>query len=200
MSIVGLWSGREKKKRKIGMARKRAENREGSLGFPGVVKPVFTKDTLPFFLVTLPRNTFNATIHDLSHLGHLQIRVEGYSIRGVTQFCKCNNFFHTAANCFMKPRCLKCGKEHITKNCEITNRRTTYYGNAIRQNKTCLSDMRKAVWAVYFHIRSSDEEPLPSFCPVGPNSWCKYQNQVVEGSVETFRHSNKLPVAVMDAI
>ncbi|GFW85882.1 uncharacterized protein TNCV_1623261 [Trichonephila clavipes] len=77
---------------------------------------------------------------------------------------------------------------------------TMYYGNAIRQNKTCLSDMRKAVWAVYFHIRSSDEEPLHSFCPVGPNSWCKYQNQVVEGSVETFRHSNKLPVAVMDAI
>ncbi|GFV46872.1 putative DD41D transposase [Trichonephila clavipes] len=55
--------------------------------------------------------------------------------------------------------------------------------------------MRKAVWAVYFHIRSSDEKPLHSFCPVGPNSWCKYQNQVVEGSVETFRHSNKLPVA-----
>ncbi|GFT69218.1 nucleic-acid-binding protein from transposon X-element [Trichonephila clavipes] len=27
------------------MARKRAENREGSLGFPGFVKPVFTKDT-----------------------------------------------------------------------------------------------------------------------------------------------------------
>ncbi|GFX59079.1 retrovirus-related Pol polyprotein from transposon 17.6 [Trichonephila clavipes] len=48
--------------------------------------------------------------------------------------------------------------------------------------------MRKAVWAVYFHIRSSDEEPLHSFCPVGPNSWCKYQNQVVEGSVQTFRH------------
>ncbi|GFY02916.1 uncharacterized protein TNCV_3507961 [Trichonephila clavipes] len=61
---------------------------------------------------------------------------------------------------------------------------TTYYGNAIRQNKTCLSDMRKAVWAVSFHIRSNDEEPLHSFCPVGPNSWCKYQSQVVEGSVE----------------
>ncbi|GFV19300.1 uncharacterized protein TNCV_3225601 [Trichonephila clavipes] len=42
---------------------------------------------------------------------------------------------------------------------------TTYYGNAIRQNKTCLSDMRKAVCAVYFHIRSSDEEPLHSFVP-----------------------------------
>ncbi|GFV58237.1 hypothetical protein TNCV_1288821 [Trichonephila clavipes] len=43
---VDLWSGREKK-RKIGMARKRAENREGSLGFPGFVKPVFTKDSKP---------------------------------------------------------------------------------------------------------------------------------------------------------
>ncbi|GFT52638.1 hypothetical protein TNCV_3765371 [Trichonephila clavipes] len=44
---VDLWSGREKKKRKIGMARKRAENRERSLGFPGFVKPVFTKDSKP---------------------------------------------------------------------------------------------------------------------------------------------------------
>ncbi|GFU66883.1 hypothetical protein TNCV_895191 [Trichonephila clavipes] len=41
---VDLWSGREKKKRETGMARKRAENREGSLGF---VKPVFTKDSKP---------------------------------------------------------------------------------------------------------------------------------------------------------
>ncbi|GFT90300.1 hypothetical protein TNCV_702041 [Trichonephila clavipes] len=34
LSNVGLWSGREKKKREIGMARKRAENREGHLGSP----------------------------------------------------------------------------------------------------------------------------------------------------------------------
>ncbi|GFT66092.1 uncharacterized protein TNCV_3238291 [Trichonephila clavipes] len=42
---MGLWSGREKKKRETGMARKRAKNREGSLGFPGFAKPVFTKDS-----------------------------------------------------------------------------------------------------------------------------------------------------------
>ncbi|GFU28295.1 hypothetical protein TNCV_99691 [Trichonephila clavipes] len=33
------------KKREIGMARKRAENREGSLEFPGFVTPVFTEDS-----------------------------------------------------------------------------------------------------------------------------------------------------------
>ncbi|GFU90652.1 hypothetical protein TNCV_2092491 [Trichonephila clavipes] len=47
VSNVGLLSGREKKKREIGVARKRAENREGSLGFPGFVNPVFTKDSKP---------------------------------------------------------------------------------------------------------------------------------------------------------
>ncbi|GFW96499.1 hypothetical protein TNCV_4358211 [Trichonephila clavipes] len=53
VSNVGLLSGREKKKREIGMARKMAENREGSLGFPGFVKPVFTKDS------PLPRSDGN---------------------------------------------------------------------------------------------------------------------------------------------
>ncbi|GFV23663.1 hypothetical protein TNCV_5108491 [Trichonephila clavipes] len=43
--VCGL--DRKKKKREIWMARKRAENREGSLGFPGFVKPVFTKDSKP---------------------------------------------------------------------------------------------------------------------------------------------------------
>ncbi|GFV00665.1 hypothetical protein TNCV_2950331 [Trichonephila clavipes] len=42
LSKVGLWSGREKKKRETGMARKRAENREGSLEHLGSVKPVLT--------------------------------------------------------------------------------------------------------------------------------------------------------------
>ncbi|GFT53718.1 hypothetical protein TNCV_2504041 [Trichonephila clavipes] len=44
---VDLWSGREKKKREIGMASKRAENSERSLGYPGFVKPVITKDSKP---------------------------------------------------------------------------------------------------------------------------------------------------------
>ncbi|GFU24665.1 nucleic-acid-binding protein from transposon X-element [Trichonephila clavipes] len=81
-----------------------------------------TKLELPFFLVTLPRNEINATIRELTHLHYLKISVEGYSIRGVTQCYKCNNLYHTAANCFMQPRCIKCGKDHMTKDCVITNR------------------------------------------------------------------------------
>ncbi|GFY24652.1 hypothetical protein TNCV_1016981 [Trichonephila clavipes] len=53
---VDLWSGREKKKRKIGMARKRAENREGSLGFPGGLGPYWRNSLVIVFhnLVLIP--------------------------------------------------------------------------------------------------------------------------------------------------
>ncbi|GFX66174.1 RNA-directed DNA polymerase from mobile element jockey [Trichonephila clavipes] len=36
-----------------------------------------------------------------------------------TQCFSCNKFNHTAENCHHKPRCLKCGLNHQTKECEI---------------------------------------------------------------------------------
>ncbi|GBN74172.1 hypothetical protein AVEN_6943-1 [Araneus ventricosus] len=60
--------------------------------------------------------------------------------------------------------------------------------------------MRNAVWAIYFHTRSTDNESVHSFCPAGETSWCKYNQAVLKGTAETFRHKNSLPPAVMDAI
>ncbi|GFW96326.1 uncharacterized protein TNCV_1294091 [Trichonephila clavipes] len=81
-----------------------------------------TKLPLPFFLITLTRNKENLTIFDLKHVGHMQVKIEGYSVKGTTQCFNCNDFFHTAANCHMTPRCLKCGKAHLTKDCDIKER------------------------------------------------------------------------------
>ncbi|GFU44882.1 nucleic-acid-binding protein from transposon X-element [Trichonephila clavipes] len=81
-----------------------------------------TKKSLPYFLITLPRNDLNSKIFDIKKLGYLQVKVEGYLVRGITQCFNCNNFYHTAANCFMKPRCLKCGKDQATRNCHIKER------------------------------------------------------------------------------
>ncbi|GFV75403.1 uncharacterized protein TNCV_1482491 [Trichonephila clavipes] len=86
-----------------------------------------TKLPLPFFLITLPRNTENLTIFDIKHVGHMQVKIEGYSVKGTTQCFNCNDFYHTAANCHMPPRCLKCGEEHLTKNCEIKERQENPY-------------------------------------------------------------------------
>ncbi|GFY16312.1 uncharacterized protein TNCV_2349571 [Trichonephila clavipes] len=65
---------------------------------------------------------------------------------------------------------------------------TTYYGNAIRQNNSSVSDMRQAILAIYCHYRSNDEEPMHHFCPIGDTSWCKYQKAVATNSASLFKH------------
>ncbi|GFX68538.1 hypothetical protein TNCV_1799511, partial [Trichonephila clavipes] len=48
-----------------------------------------------------------------------------------------------------------------------------YYGNAIRCNSTSVKEMRKAIWAVWGHSCSTDDEPIHWFCPTNPNTWYK---------------------------
>ncbi|GFS88756.1 nucleic-acid-binding protein from transposon X-element [Trichonephila clavipes] len=78
-----------------------------------------TKQKLPVFLVTHPRNIFNSKIFDLNRLCYLVVNVEGYEGKGVTQCYSCNKFNHTSDLCHLKPRCRKCGLGHQTKDCEI---------------------------------------------------------------------------------
>ncbi|GFU21122.1 nucleic-acid-binding protein from transposon X-element [Trichonephila clavipes] len=85
-----------------------------------------TKQKLPVFMITLPRNIQNAKIFQLKTLGYLSIRIEGYEGTGVTQCYKCNRFNHTSDNCRMNPRCLKCGEAHQTKECPIQRTETAY--------------------------------------------------------------------------
>ncbi|GFT17142.1 nucleic-acid-binding protein from transposon X-element [Trichonephila clavipes] len=68
-----------------------------------------TKNPLPVY-ISLPRNITNLKIFDIKTLGYLSIRVEPYEGRGIAQCFTCNNFNHTSENCYITPRCLKCGK------------------------------------------------------------------------------------------
>ncbi|GFY17288.1 nucleic-acid-binding protein from transposon X-element [Trichonephila clavipes] len=86
-----------------------------------------TKRTLPIFLITLPRNLDNLKIFDLKTLSYLSIRVEGYDGKGVTQCYTCNNFNHSSENCHLNPRCLKCGENHITRDCPKKQKLETAY-------------------------------------------------------------------------
>ncbi|GFU92507.1 nucleic-acid-binding protein from transposon X-element [Trichonephila clavipes] len=78
-----------------------------------------TKQLLPVFTISLPRNTFNENIFHLKTLGYLSITVEGFVSRGVIQCFQCNQFNHTAEHCHLTPKCLKCGEKHQTRNCQI---------------------------------------------------------------------------------
>lgn len=74
-----------------------------------------------------------------------------------------------------------------------------YYGKAIRENVDSLDNIRRAVWAIYFHKLSTDAKPQHGLCPKEPSSWCGYNRSLVEGS-ETYSHKHNIPEAVMDVL
>ncbi|GFT14933.1 nucleic-acid-binding protein from transposon X-element [Trichonephila clavipes] len=90
-----------------------------------------TKRTLPTYLITLPRNLDNLKIFDLKTLSYLSIRVEGFNGKGVTQSYTCNNFNHSSENCHLNPRCLKCGENHLTRECPIKRPNNAANDNAL---------------------------------------------------------------------
>ncbi|GFV69315.1 RNA-directed DNA polymerase from mobile element jockey [Trichonephila clavipes] len=81
-----------------------------------------TKTSLPFFLVILPRNAHNSKIFDLTHLSFLQVRVEGYLVRGITQCFNCNNFLSHRRELSYEAKVLKMWKNHATRNCLVKER------------------------------------------------------------------------------
>ncbi|GFV87405.1 RNA-directed DNA polymerase from mobile element jockey [Trichonephila clavipes] len=78
-----------------------------------------TKQLLPVFTVPLLRNLVNSNIFDLKTLSYLSIIAEGFESKEATQCFQCNLFNHTADNCHLTPRCLKCVDTHQTRDCQI---------------------------------------------------------------------------------
>lgn len=68
-----------------------------------------------------------------------------------------------------------------------------YYGKAIRENTGNLENMRKAVWASFFHKISTDTTPVHGLCP--HNSWCKYNSS----DRINYKHHG-LPEVIMDLV
>ncbi|GFW65258.1 uncharacterized protein TNCV_395241 [Trichonephila clavipes] len=65
-----------------------------------------------------------------------------------------------------------------------------YYGLAIRKNLSSVEDMKRAIWAIYFHKLSTEDNPQHALCPLGEDSWCGYNRSIVtgEGLIEKCLH------------
>lgn len=76
-----------------------------------------------------------------------------------------------------------------------------YYGLAIRRNASeGVEAMKRAIWAEYFHLGSTDERPEHALCPTDNDTWCKYQKAKTDKTV--YKHSDHfhLPTAVLQEI
>ncbi|GFX93454.1 uncharacterized protein TNCV_1093941 [Trichonephila clavipes] len=54
-----------------------------------------------------------------------------------------------------------------------------YYGLAIRKNLSSVEDVKRAIWAIYFHKLSTEDNPQHALCPLGEDSWCGYNRSIV---------------------
>lgn len=88
------------------------------------------------------------------------------------------------------------GRNRLTD--QVIDQLQTYYGLAIRKNTSDLQAMKRAVWAIYFHKRSTDEKPIHGLCPTGSDSWCRYNKTAAIGG--TYKHKTSIPEAIMDLI
>ncbi|GFW36575.1 uncharacterized protein TNCV_1955751 [Trichonephila clavipes] len=67
------------------------------------------------------------------------------------------------------------GKAKVVLTDSIISKIQSYYRMAIRNNINDLHSMKTAVWAVYFHLLSSNESPQHERCHAIINTWCKFQ-------------------------
>ena len=78
-------------------------------------------------------------------------------------------------------RNLRKAKKETTGKVELTDRMIdrlqNYYGIAIRSNIGELDGMKKAIFAPLFHYASSSTKEYQTYCPVGPDSWCRFQSK-----------------------
>lgn len=88
------------------------------------------------------------------------------------------------------------GKGRLTDS-EINNLQV-YYGKGIRENCQDVGQMKKAIWAIYYHKMSTDEKPIHSLCPKGEDSWCGYNRALI--TKENYTHKHSLPMSVLEKI
>ncbi|GFU53933.1 nucleic-acid-binding protein from transposon X-element [Trichonephila clavipes] len=88
-----------------------------------------TKSPLPLFMIQLKKLNKNAQdIYKIKHINYLTVEVVPFRRRpGASQCFNCNYFNHANKDCRMTPRCLKCGKNHTTATCPITERLKTLH-------------------------------------------------------------------------
>ncbi|GFW25631.1 uncharacterized protein TNCV_1308921 [Trichonephila clavipes] len=70
-----------------------------------------------------------------------------------------------------------------------------YYELAIRKNLSSVEDMKRAIWAIYFHKLSTEDNPQHALCPLGEDSWCGYNRSIVTG--EFYIHKHSLPESIL---
>lgn len=74
---------------------------------------------LPIFLIQITGDSKIGELKSIRGLFHRYISWEPLRKQGIPQCRRCQNFFHSAANCYLPPRCVKCDQNHESAECLV---------------------------------------------------------------------------------
>jgi len=78
-----------------------------------------TKIPLRLFFVGLVKDDNSKTIFDITSIRHTKIKVEEpHKCRDLVQCQNCQDYGHTRSYCNHSPRCVRCGKNHLSSSCD----------------------------------------------------------------------------------
>lgn len=127
----------------------------------------------------------DVVIKKLECVGHVQKRM-GTRLRTLKDKCKKEKLSDG------KPLS---GKNRLTT--AAVQKLQTFYGLSIRRNTHSVVEMKKAVWATYFHVQSTNEMPTHQLCPNDELTWCKYKKAELESKSYDHGKHFHLPEAIM---
>ena len=82
----------------------------------------------------------------------------------------------------------------------VFNKLQNYFGIAIRQNTDSAYSMKKCALASLFHNTAFDDNKPHGLCPIGENSWCKWQREVAVSGKSGFKPKLSLPNVIFDFV
>ncbi|GFQ71315.1 nucleic-acid-binding protein from transposon X-element [Trichonephila clavata] len=74
---------------------------------------------MPLFLVVSKKTPENQKIFKVTSIGYYKIKVESLNKNSMPAQCyRCQLFYHHSRFCNREPKCLKCGLNHLTRDCK----------------------------------------------------------------------------------
>jgi hypothetical protein len=72
-----------------------------------------------------------------------------------------------------------------------------YYGKAIKNNIDSVDAMYNAIWATWYHMSSTNKNPMHEKCPLGEDSWCWCHREMQPERVDGRRKDGLMDSAVL---
>lgn len=145
------------------------------------------------FLVSVPKKLNLKDIKKTTELDHIKLEWQKYHKKSkVSQCFRCQHFGHGSSQCFQTPRCVKCGNNHHTSECDIKERNSDRLkcanckGGHTANYKQCPSYLRYVE-----SLTTAQKNPNPNSVNPTPKPQIKYSIRTPSKSyADAFKNSS----------